>query len=121
VCKSSDEPGGPCRCSGDARAKAERAERDVAALEDRVGVLGQAARCSDLAEPLPDDDYWAQVLGDPECEFHAPDCDGRPFCDGCGWIGPDMLWNPGSCPADEQRHQVDRAECGIGDAAECLG
>lgn len=35
MCKSSSEPGGPQRCSGDTRAKAARSASDVAALEER--------------------------------------------------------------------------------------
>lgn len=118
MCKSSDEPGGPRRCSGDARTKAERAARDAAVLEEQVGALTQATRRPELTEPPPGHAYWAQVLGDPEREFHASDCRGHPFCDGCGWIGPDMLWYPGPCPPDEQRHQLSRAESGVDAAGE---
>lgn len=44
-----------------------------------------------MDEPTFNDDIW-----------HADDCGGPPFCDGCGWIDANQLWWPGPCP-DEHR------------------
>jgi hypothetical protein len=40
-----------------------------------------------MDEPTFNDDIW-----------HADDCGGPPFCDGCGWIDARLVWWPGPCP-----------------------
>lgn len=43
MCKASSEPGGPLRCSGDARRNCERSQRELELLSVRAEQLGAAA------------------------------------------------------------------------------
>jgi hypothetical protein len=42
--------------------------------------------------------------------YHAPDCAGFPFCDGCGWIDGDGGWHAGPCPEYDKPYQEERSE-----------
>ncbi|MBX9918657.1 MAG: hypothetical protein K2Y33_02320 [Mycolicibacterium frederiksbergense] len=86
MCKSSSEPGGPQRCSGDTRAKAARSADDVAALEAQQRDLTDRLIAGASAEPPST--AWGPHIGPPPFADppNAPDFD--------QWYAEKLAQNP---------------------------